>query len=226
MISLCNRVPPPLLAVFLSTLSFVGCGGGGYPTQPGRKPGTSSGGLRDFVLTSTAAPSIPVAGTVQLIASGYYDVPIGQNSFQDLTNSALWSTSKASVATVNHGLVTGLGVGSAIITATFNGKTDSRTVAVGLTPTIAITPTGTGMFSRAATDQQFFAMGTYPDGTVIDLTNFATWSSDPGQVVEFNFHDPYGFNPGLAAFVGTGTTTIAATLGTGEVGTMVITVVP
>jgi hypothetical protein len=225
MISLSNRnAVPSLLALFLSILPLVACGGA-YPGAPPAQGHDTS--LTGLTVQPTTSPSIAAAGNVRLRANGYYNVPIGQNSYQDLTSSAIWSTSNAAVATVNSGLATATGIGSATITATFGGKTGSATIVVGLTPTIAITPTSTGMFSRSATaEQQFHAVATYSDGTVMDLTDFVTWSSSSAGVLEFSLNDPYGFNPGLATFVGTGTTTIAATLDTGEAGTMAITVVP
>ncbi len=78
------------------------------------------------------------------------------------------------------------------------------------------------MFSKSATPtQQFSATATYSDGSTLDVTDSTTWSSSPRGVV---FFDIYG--DGDATFVGTGTTTISATLDTGEVGTLTITVVP
>jgi len=78
------------------------------------------------------------------------------------------------------------------------------------------------MFSESATPKQlFFAIATFSDGSTLDITDYVTWSSNPSGVVSF-----YIYDEGDATFIGTGTTTIAATLSTGEAGTLTITVVP
>ena len=216
-----------LSILLLLTLAMTGCGGAysGTSTGAGQGPGGGSGGgsgsgLTAVYVNSLAMPSIAVSESLQLQAGGLYSPTPSQA--KDLTNSATWSTSNPAVATVNQGLVTGMGIGSVTITATFGGFSGSTRVVVGLTPSIAITPIGTGMFSKSATPkQQFYATATYSDGSTLDLTDFATWSSSPRGVVSF-----YIYDEGDATFVSAGTTTIAATLSTGEVGTLTVTVVP
>jgi hypothetical protein len=214
------------LALLAPILTAVGCGGGAYPgVHHGPPPEGAT--LNTISVYAYSTPSVAVGGTVYVLAGGYYDVPIGQNAYQDLTNSATWTTSNAGVATVAKGVVTGTGMGSATITATVGTKRGSITVVIGLTPTIDITPAGTGMFSLSSNrTQQFHATATYSDGTVLDLTVFASWSESPEGIVAFNFNDPYGLEPGLATFLATGTTTVTASLNTGEEGTMIVTVVP
>jgi len=144
------------------------------------------------------------------------------NSFThtDVTNSAAWTTSDPAIATVNNGLVTGTGIGSVTISATFGGKSGSMTVFVGLTSYITISPTGP--FSRSATpNMNFVATETFPDGSTLDVSGPAIWNSSSGRVM-----DIYPFLGGYATLVGTGTTTITATVSTGEVGTLTVTVVP
>jgi hypothetical protein len=212
----------PSLLIPLLTLTMTACGGAYSATKTGAGGGGGTGGGTGTGLTSVyvsplGTPSIAVSASLQVQA-------FWNNSSQnkDVTNSATWSTSNPAVATVNQGLVTGTGTGSVTITATFGGLSGSTRVVVGLTPSIAITPIGTGMFSKSATPkQQFYATATYSDGSTLDLTDFATWSSSPRGVVSF-----YIYDEGDATFVGSGTTTIAATLDTGEVGTLTVTVVP
>jgi hypothetical protein len=94
------------------------------------------------------------------------------------------------------------------------------TVFVGLTNYITITPTGP--FSLSATPSMtFYATEAFSDGSTLDVSGPAFWNSSAGQVI-----DIYPFLGGDATLVGTGTTTITATLSTGEVGTLTVTVVP
>jgi hypothetical protein len=166
-----------------------------------------------------------VAGTVLVDANAAYQDSATEISYKDVTSSASWSTSKDAVATVEKGLVTGTGIGSATITATFGGKTATTLVVVGQTPTLAVASTGKGMFSLSANpDQLFQATASYPDGNVVDLTVYMTWSSSKPEVLKF-FND-YVHYVGEATLLTTGTTTITATLDSGEVGSLDVTVVP
>ena len=206
MTTLPNRaVTSVLLALGGSMLTAVACGGG-YSNSGG----SQAPPLHDFAVYAYSSPSIAVAGTVDVRADGYYGPTTGPQTVKDLRTSATWSTSNAAVATVDKGHVVGAGVGSATISATSGHQTGSIKVAVGLTPSVAITPSGTGIFHLSTTSQQQFgAQASYADGTALDLTVFVTWSSSPSGVVVFD--DPYGLSPGLATFIATGTTTITAT---------------
>jgi hypothetical protein len=205
-----------LLTLVFLILSTNGCGGGySNPTR------TSSSLVAIFV-NASSIPSIEPGETIQLSASGVYrsSVPGGLSS-KEVTKSATWSTSNAAVATVTGGLVIGTGVGPVTITATLGGQTASTTVVVGLSSTIAITPSGVDPFSKSLTSQQqFVATATYSDGTVLDVTDFEKWRSNPTGVVSF-----YLYFPGNATFLAPGTTTITATLNTGDIATDTITVV-
>jgi hypothetical protein len=212
----CKAVPA-LLALLLPLLTLVAC------NSTGTNPGTKYPFLLAVTLQLGSAPSFAVAGTVQVGATGAYQISATQISDKDVTSSATWSTSNTAVATVNKGLVTGTGIGSATISASLDGKTVTTLVVVGQTPTLDITPTGP--FSLSANpDQHFQASASYPDGSVLDLTVYATWSSSaPGVLKVYN---DYVHDVGEATLLATGTTTITATLDTGDVGSLDVTVVP
>lgn len=205
----------PTLILVLFLLTLTACGGGAGHSVSTDVP------LIDVSVRATTLPAIALSGTVQFEADGTYRVSSTQLTSKDLTQSATWTTSDASVATVNGGIATGTGVGSATITATFGGKAGSATIVVGLTPTITISPAGP--FSRATTPNvQFQAKATYTDGSVLDLTGFATWDSNPAGILRFQ--DPVEL-PGTATFIADGTTSVTATQGT-DVGTLSVTVNP
>jgi hypothetical protein len=214
-----RKAVPGLLAAALLILIVAGCNG----AYPGPSQGSNLTGIS---VQPVSMPAIVVAGTLQLSATGGYQESTSV-SYKDVTNSAIWSTSNDAVAIVNKGLVTGTGSGSATITATLDGKKGSTKVLVGLTASIAISPTGTGVFSKSASPvQPFHAMATYSDGSVLDFTNYATWSSSPAGILTFPGPTDYVSDRGDATLVATGTTTITAALSTGESGTMDVTVIP
>jgi hypothetical protein len=211
-----------LAAVLGAFAATIACGGGYSNSYHGTgNPGGNPGVLNTIDVYAHSAPSIPVAGIVDMQANGYYGV---NQSYQDLTKSATWSSSDDAVATVSGGIVTGVGVGSAKITGAYGGKMDSVTVVVGLVPTITVTPDSDTTFQLSQHQRQFFVNATYTDGTQLDLTEFVIWTSSPVGVVEFD--DPYGFSPGLATLISAGTTTVTATLRAGEEGSLTVTVDP
>lgn len=210
-----------LMIVLALVLSTTACGGGGY-SNPGGSHAKPLTGVSVYV---AAAPSIPLGGTVKLIAYGFYGDPAGADPYKkDVSSTASWSTSDEAVATVTRGQVTGAGVGSMAITAKLEGYSATTTVVVGLTPNIAITSEGAAAFSLSHPQRQFFANATYSDSTVLNLTDYVTWSASPPGVMKFD--DPYGLLPGLATFTSTGTATITATLRAGEEATLTVNVEP
>lgn len=164
-------------------------------------------------------PSIEVAGTVQVGADAQYQVSATEFTDKDVTSSGDWSTSDPAVATVDRGLVTGTGIGSVTISATFGGKSASVRIFVGLTHDLTITPTGT--LSLSTPNLTFHAIESFPDGTKVDVSGPAFWTASPGGIVSI-----YPYLGGDATLVGTGTTTVTATYDTGEAATADITVVP
>jgi hypothetical protein len=205
-------------SVALGLLILSGCGGGYQNVAPNKPPYQKS--LAQVQVSSTELPSIQISGSVLLSASAVYQNSPNSFTNTDVTKSATWATSDSAIATVSNGLVTGAGFGSVTISAAFGGKSGSMTVFVGLTHFITISPTGP--FSLSATPNvTFFATETFSDGSTLDVSGPAFWDSSSGGVVNI-----YPFLGGDATLVGTGTTTITATLSTGEVGTLTVTVVP
>ncbi|MEN0059951.1 MAG: Ig-like domain-containing protein, partial [Bdellovibrio sp.] len=148
---------------------------------------------------ATVAPGL----TQQMTAVGVYT----DGSQSNITNNVTWSSSNPSVATVNSaGLISALGQGSTVITAT-QGST-SQQIALNVGPaalaSIQITP-NTAAITQGLT-QQFTATGLYTDGSQAVLTNSATWSSSNSAVASVN----NAGSKGLATGQGTGSATISA----------------
>jgi uncharacterized protein YjdB len=89
------------------------------------------------IVVAPVNPTFNVGGQKQLVATGIYS----DGSFEDLTEQASWTSANTDVATVGSsiplsGLVTGVAVGTASITATFATLMDSTTVTVAPVPAI------------------------------------------------------------------------------------------
>jgi hypothetical protein len=146
---------------------------------------------------------------------------------QDVTRKATWSTSDATVATVEKGgLVTSIATGSATITASFDGAIGTATVVVNQKPTIGITVNPSGdMFSLSSQiHPEFSATAVYPDNSHLDATYDVAWTADPRGILGFGVDSTY--QAGIANLVAVGKTTVTAKLKTGETGTYDVTVVP
>ncbi len=154
-------------------------------------------------LTVTPAnPTVAKNGTQQFTATGTFS----DGSTQVLSN-VTWSSSAVTVATINStGLATAVGAGSSTIQAISGSVGGSTTLTVtGPTLTsIAVTPANPSI-SKGLTDQ-FTATGTYSDNSTQNITNSVTWVSVTSGVATIS-------SAGLAKGVGTGTSTIQATLG-------------
>jgi hypothetical protein len=205
---------PALVPLLLLIVTITACGGSHPSGNPREKV------LVEILVSASSTPSVKVASTIQLSASGGYGSSPGDISYTDVTNSATWTTSNSAVASVNKGLVTGTGIGSVTISAAFGGKTGSTTVFVGLTHYITISPAGP--FSLSATPSTtFYATENFSDGTTLDVSGPATWTAKPAGII-----DIYPFLGGDATLVAPGTTTVTATLDSGESGSVEVTVVP
>ncbi|MCM3635914.1 Ig-like domain-containing protein [Paenibacillus camelliae] len=126
------------------------------------------------------------------------------SNVEDITSEATWTTSNASVATVDEGTVTLMGTGTATITAKLKGKSDSITVNVSSPyKSIAISPSNQLELEVGQDDYMLQAVATLKAGGTVDVTDDATWTSANPKVatVEHGFVRP----------IGTGKTTISVT---------------
>ena len=144
-----------------------------------------------------------------------------KNSESDVTAYAAWSSSNASVATVSAGKITAKGVGTATITATYNGYTAKSTVTVtdAVTYDYQLSPSSTSLVNGRTTKftvvKRTFTNGTQTNGQ--DVSSTFTWTSSNTSVATV------GSN-GVITGVGKGTATITAKYGeTTLTGTVTVT---
>jgi len=155
-------------------------------------------------------PSVPRGLTQQFTATGTFT----DGSTQDLTTSVSWSSSNGTVASIANagapGLATALSQGTTTIRAvqgTVSGST-GMTVTSAVLVSIAVTPADVTI--PQSSTQQFTALGTFSDTSVVDLTTQVTWmSSDPTVVAISNA----ALSQGLATALSKGMVTITATKG-------------
>ena len=131
-----------------------------------------------------------------------------QTNGQDVSSTFTWTSSNTSVATVgSNGVVTGVGKGTATITATYGSTTLTGTVTVTPAYTYELVLNRTSMsMAKGATGTIVATYKTYADGVLESSTNVtsaATWSSGNTSVATVS--------GGTVTGKGAGTTTITAT---------------
>jgi hypothetical protein len=196
---------------------MTGCGGGG---GGGGSPATKT--LVSLAL-SPINPSISKGNFQQFAVTGTYS----DNSTQDVTTSATWTSSVTSVAVISNaaganGRATSVAVGATTITATMEGVSASTTLTVTPATLLSIVVSPTNPSISLGLTQQFAATGTYSDNSTLDVTTSATWTSSFTSVAVIS--NAAGAN-GRATSVAVGATTITAALG-GVSASTTLTVTP
>jgi hypothetical protein len=172
---------------------------------------TVNAAVATSVTITPATPQLIAGYMQQLQATAVYS----DQTTADVTASVAWSSSDTSVITMNpsglssSGQANPLLAGNAVITATLgetsSGSTNVTVVEAALT-SIAITPLSPSM--AAGTSQQLSAVGTFSNGSTMDLNRFVDWQSADVTVASFNpnFQSSSGF---LSALI-VGNTDISA----------------
>lgn len=130
-------------------------------------------------------------------------------SRRDITESAKWSTSKASIASVDGGLVKGLKEGKAVITASLDGFSGECQVTVTPAVVVSITVTPDPLTLAKGLKAQMQAEGTFSDGTVKDVTSQVTWSSESRSIASVSNSKS---TRGILTARGVGETTVTASI--------------
>ena len=147
------------------------------------------------------APTLPLGYMAAFKATGIFS----DYTVQDLTYQASWTSSATGVAAVasigaGKGLVTPLGAGKAVITAAFQGKkgTSAVTVTAAKLKTVTVEPQSAKI--KVQQEQGLQALGTFDDGTKLNLTAWVLWQSDKPAVASVsNAAGSKGMVKGLGA---------------------------
>ena len=165
------------------------------------------------IVVTPATASIPAGATQAFTATAQYADGTTQNVTADVT----WTSSDTAVATIAAtGTATGVAEGTATITAAHSGLTGTATLTVteAEITELQITP-ATEDAIVGGPNVEFTATAIYSDGTSVDVTDTATWSSSDDAIATID--------AGAATAVAAGTATITAEFD-GETDTAELTV--
>ncbi|WP_417881079.1 Ig-like domain-containing protein [Vibrio sp.] len=170
-------------------------------------------GSADLEVTNATLLSLNISPASLNLANGTSDkltatAVFDDGSSVDVSDQTTWTTSPATgIADVDStGLVTGTGVGSAVITGVYNATTSTANVNVtnATVSNISISPATVSLANGLT--QQFTATANFSDGTTQNVTSSVTWSSSAPNVASIDAL-------GLASAAMTGSTVITAEYG-------------
>jgi uncharacterized protein YjdB len=170
------------------------------------------------VVSLSLSPTIPtthVGFAKSFTVYAIYD----DGSKGNVTGSATWSSSSASVATIaisgggaagggggNTAVATPLTAGTTTLTATYAGQSASTTLTVSSGTLSSIAVTGPSTSIAVGATEQLVATGTYSDNLTEDLTSSAIWLPSDGSASVSNATGSVG----LLTAVKSGSPTISA----------------
>lgn len=186
--------------------------------------GNSDSPTLTAVEVTPSTTSIANGTAIPFIATALYS----DGGKSDVTQAVTWTSSDTSIATVsnaagNQGVAQATGLGSATITATYQGTavgTAHLTVTAATITGLAITPSAPSLAN--GTTQTFVATATFTDNSHQTVTNDVTWTSSDTTVATIS--NTSGSN-GIAQSLKQGTSTITASY-MGRSAMTVLTVTP
>ena len=166
---------------------------------------TVSAAVVESIALTPPDPSLPKGMTRVLMATA----TLSDGTTEAVSSPAEWTSSDESVATVNSaGVVTAIALGTTTISVSVAGVTGATKITVVGASLVSIGVTPAAPTVVKGLTKQFTAMGSYSDGTLLDLTNQVTWASNSSLVAAIS---NAGGSRGLAAASGVGSTSISAT---------------
>jgi len=157
--------------------------------------------LSGLTITPSSSANIGVGSTQHFTATGTYS----DGSTADFTSQVVWFSSNPAVTTIaSGGIATGVGGGTANITATFAGLTSQPvTLTVKVLAAIMIEPATSPRNLNVGASQSFIAVGIYSDGSMADITSLVIWTTSNTNIATI-------LSNGSASGVAAGTAIITA----------------
>jgi hypothetical protein len=172
------------------------------------------------IAVAPAAPSVAKGLPQQFTATATYS----DNSTETVTSTVSWTSSAASVATIDAaGLASTVGEGTTTIRATLGSVSGSTPLTVGAPALVSISVTPAPLGLPLGDHRQLTATGTYTDASTQNLTTQASWTSSAPTALQVG---DLATNKGMVkALKEGGPVNVAAVFG-GKTGTCAVTVGP
>ncbi len=153
------------------------------------------------IAVNPISSSLPVGKTEQLIATGIYT----DGSTQNLTQTATWSSSAVTTATVNAaGAVVAKTIGTAAISASSGSVTGTASLAVTAAVAVSVNVVPATLSLPLGSGGQLQAIANMSDGTQQTLSSSVTWQTSQSAVAAVNVQ-------GYVTAAGKGSAQVSAT---------------
>ncbi|WP_337100698.1 Ig-like domain-containing protein [Paenibacillus sp. YIM B09110] len=137
--------------------------------------------LIGLYLNKTTVNITGLAKTETVMAQALYN----DATMPDVTQIAEWESSNEAVATVSNGVITSTGVGSAIISASLGGQSQSVKVNVASEQLVTnLSASMSKLNGRVGVEYPVTLTAAYADKKTSDVTTMANWTSTKYQVAE------------------------------------------
>lgn len=159
----------------------------------GQNPGSATITIKYMNQSLTLAVDVEVVrridaqkSSVSLLLNGTEKIKLmatyPDGTIDDVSDKAVWTTDKANVADAIKGTVTGYGVGTANLTATYGTK--STTIKVDVDSTVKLSLDKPNILLKKNATENLKLEATYADGTKADFTDRAEWASSDADIVQ------------------------------------------
>ena len=164
---------------------------------------TVTGKLLVSITITPANQTLILATVLQCTATGTYT----DHSVQDITSSVTWASSNNSLVWISQGgFAAGVALGSATISATLGSVSGSTMVTVQPATLVSLVIGPQKRKIAMLTSLQYYAAGTYSDGSIRYITAKCSWTLSNTTVGKV-------LSPGRVRGLVPGTTTVTATIG-------------
>jgi trimeric autotransporter adhesin len=172
---------------------------------------TVDGSVLASLAISPSSASLPAGTQKAFRATATYS----DGTMIDATTQVSWSTDAPAIAAVSNatgsaGVVTAVSSGSTTLRAMLSGVVASASIQVTNASLTSITVTPPSLSLSLGTTQPMTATGDYSDGSSVDLTSTAVWTSSNASIAAVS---NAAKSRGLLTATGAGTATITATVG-------------
>ena len=168
--------------------------------------------LESIAVTPALPEALPEGHSVRFAATGTFS----DGSTRDLSEEVTWRSGTESVVTISNadgsrGLATGVSIGQTSVTALdpASGVTSDAIPLLVVEATLEsfVVSPGPSVELLAGQEQQFFALGSFSDGSIVNMTETVTWSSSVPAVVSISNVEG---SRGLASALAVGSSQVTA----------------
>ena len=132
------------------------------------------------VAVGASQATLPLGGTEQLTATGFYT----DGSTMNLTSSVTWSSSSPGVVAVSRtGAVSTKAVGASVVSASISGIAGTAGLSVSSAAMLSIAVNASQQSLPLGSGEQLTATASYTDGSTKDVTSSASWSTSSPAVI-------------------------------------------